>query len=454
MSTTSTKKPAKTKALTPLTKITPLTKADKKAMNEAMKDLVADGKIVVEIEYPKITEERRQALELKIDKARWKAIRTTATLFYGQLMMNLSDKLSYAIPTACTNGKTITWNPDFLEKMSDENVFYVLLHETDHCALGHLWRFDFTDKKVACKANQACDHVINLRLNSMTGIDIKMPDGGLADPKYTGLCEEEVYRLIPDPKNDGEEGFGDFESPGQEEGDGEGDCKDGKGGKDGKGKIKESLKDSWTRKIIAAAQACKSTSMGNMPGDIQRLLDNQMVQKVSWRDEMAHFLRTSISMRKDYTRSSRREAWQPIIYPRKKMDTISRCCFIRDTSGSVDSTLLSKFNALIEQCMSEMGNLAIVMDCDTSIGAIYEIGPGVEVPKTAVGNGGTDFREPFKKCAELLENGEEIAGLVYLTDGFGSMPEPADYPNFPVLWISITKDFQGPFGKTVFVCES
>lgn len=429
-------------------------KISKPKTSKKMSATKSDKVIIVTLEMPKITDEKRKELELKIDRARWKALTNDATVFYGQLMMNLRDELTYMIPTACTDGKVIKWNPAFLDKLTDENVLYVLIHETDHCALGHLWRFDFKDKKVAAKANQACDHVINLRLNSLSDIKIKMPEGGLADNKYKGMCEEEVYNLIPDDPGDNGEGegdkiygIGDFEDP--KDGDGEGEGKEGEG--KGGGSKKISLKEEWTRKIIQAAQACKSTSQGIMPAGIQRMIEEQMAHRVNWRDELSMFTKNCISMKNDYTRSCRRNAWYPVVMPRKKINNLSKMIWSRDCSGSVTNLQLGAFNSMIAQCMTDVGGFGWIFDHDAEVGKIYEINNESEIPTSSIGGGGTDFRPVFKKCQEMIDNGEDIAGIVLITDMFGSYPEPKDYPDYPVLWVSITKDQVGPFGKTVFV---
>jgi len=51
----------------------------------------------------------------------------------------------------------------------------------------------------------------------------------------------------------------------------------------------------------------------------------------------------------------------------------------------------------------------------------------------------------------MIGEGEEIAGLIYLTDLYGSFPAGDEIPNYPTLWLSITKDLQAPFGRTVYV---
>ena len=67
----------------------------------------------------------------------------------------------------------------------------------------------------------------------------------------------------------------------------------------------------------------------------------------------------------------------------------------------------------------------------------------------ARGGGGTDFAPAFDRVRELIDDGENIAGMIYLTDLDGSFPdEPADYP---VLWAAYNTTESAPFGRTIHV---
>jgi predicted metal-dependent peptidase len=122
--------------------------------------------------------------------------------------------------------------------------------------------------------------------------------------------------------------------------------------------------------------------------------------------------------------------------------------FVRDTSGSVDDDICAAYTAMIDACLAELGCEAIVLDCDTDIEAEYRLSPGMPCPLRAEGGGGTDFAPPFARCQTLLDAGERIAGLVYLTDLEGSFP---DDPGIPTLWIATGGQRSAPFGRVVAV---
>jgi len=408
-------------------------------------------------------------LTLKLDRARWWVMSHHA--FYGSLAMSLKDSLGNPHgKTACTDGKGIKWDKAFLAKLSDEETRFVLIHETLHCAHGHLWRFPVG----ACDhatANEACDHAINLALNSLAGV--KMPAGGLADSQFAGLAEEEIYSALarkpqdkPQDGQDGKQGQGQGETSQDGDGDGDGDgqasdpCGDftapaqddkpqdgqGQDGQGGQAAQAPSLKEKWERAVIQAAMADKASKAGNCPADMSRILERLAACPIDWRQETAEFIKNSQSSRNDWTRSPRRHAWQKVIYPSRKANEVGLIVGVRDTSGSIDDKLAAEFSAILAAACAELNCGLILLDCDTDIAAEYRIEPGGDVPLTAQGGGGTDFAAPFARAAELAEQGENIAGLIYLTDLYGSSwPVTSELPTLCLC----TNSQQAPTGRTV-----
>jgi predicted metal-dependent peptidase len=376
----------------------------------------------------------------RIDRARWWAL--TNQPFYGSLAMRLPDKLDPSTETAHTNGREIAWNPTFVESLSDEELRFVLLHETLHCAHQHMWRLPADQR-----GNVAGDHEINLTLQDIA--DIKMPDGGLADSQYRGLACEEILGRLPEP--DQQDGGG---KGGESQGGASDPCgtfgepaADPSGDAQAAAQASQELRDAWDGAVIQAAQAAQALGVGDVPGDLQRILDRIRHQSIDWRREMADFVKDAMSTRNDWSRSARRHAWQPVIYPRKRADEIGKVVFARDTSGSVSNQQLSAYSALITECLSETGCSGLVLDADAAIKDEIELAPGDECPLSAKGGGGTDFRPVFNRVDELVAMGEHIAGVVYITDLCGRAPDTSE---IPTLWLATTS-MTGPFGRTVHV---
>lgn len=407
----------------------------------------------------------KNELTLKLDRARWHII--SASPFYGSLMMALSDKLGNPHgKTACVDGKTIFWDCDFLGKLSDEETRFVLLHETLHCAHGHLWRFP-AGKVDHSTANQACDHAINLTLNS-AGLKIAMPAGGLADGQFSGMAEEEIFTALSQkPKNqdkpgkdgkpqaggagDGQAGpddpCGDFTAPANESAaSGKPSAKPGNSGDTGnQAGQADDLREKWERAVIQAAQAAKASGRGDVPGDMAAELSKIACVKIDWRAETAEFVRNSISTKNDWIRGNRRMLWQNVVYPSRRADLLGKIFVACDVSGSVFHRA-DEFKSIIAAAAAELDCSLILCDFDTRITAEIETGPGDDVPLTVCGGGGTDFADVFGRAAALMDGGEKIAGVILLTDLDGSnFPANVEYPLLTVC----TGNQQAPTGRTV-----
>src|SRR5580658_5331469 len=89
-------------------------------------------------------------LQRLLNRARWWLL--SEQPFYGQLACGLTDEFA-PVQTACTNGVKIKWDPAFVSNLSEEELRGVLIHETLHCAHGHLWRLPIDETaNVACVA--------------------------------------------------------------------------------------------------------------------------------------------------------------------------------------------------------------------------------------------------------------------------------------------------------------
>lgn len=408
--------------------------------------------------------------QLRIDQARWWSLSNQP--FYGALAMNLPDVITEGVKTADTNGSVIAWNPSHVEKLSDEELRYVLLAQTLKSAHQHPWRLP-TDKRAQQASTQEIAHV----LQHVRGI--KAPEGAeVPEPQYEHKACEDIYRLLPDPEegDGGGDGDGDGgDSGGGQSGGGSGSDQgngDGEGNGDGNGsgsptgtfskpdlgdgtpqqqaQQSQEQQNDWDQRVMQAAQAAQALGIGDVPADMQRLLEKLQHSEVDWRREMADFVKDAMSLRNDWSRAARRHAWQPVIYPRKHVDDVGTVLFARDTSGSINDKLCAEFTALISDAVSEMGCRGIVVDCDTMIQAEYEVNGWTDVPLTAKGGGGTRFQPVFDKADEMVAAGETVAGIVYLTDMM-SYDLASLASEIPTLWLATTDYNEGnePFGRRV-----
>ena len=404
-----------------------------------------------------------QKVPISIDRARWWALTNPATVFYGSLAAHLVDVMDSSIETAATDGKRILWNPDFVASLTDEEVRFVLLHEALHCAHAHFDRLPLTTE-----GNIAGDYAINLLLEKISGL--KMPKGGLLDKKYANMAEEEILAAVQSPpKPKGGNGK-------QPQGGGNGKPQQGGGSGGGNGKPQQgqgdtdagrcggfiapdktpnaggqTLKEKWEQAVIQADFAARSLGRGDVPADMQRILERVRATDIDWRREMADFARSVVSDRADWSRSTRRMATQPVIYPRRMRDRVGTIVVARDTSGSIDNALCADFSAQVTVLTAELNCTTVVIDCDTRIHAEYRLEAGDECPTDARGGGGTSFDPVFNRVAELIDSGEQVAGVIYLTDLDGSFPDIDAVPTVPILWAAYNTSSVAPFGRTIHV---
>jgi len=112
-----------------------------------------------------------------------------------------------------------------------------------------------------------------------------------------------------------------------------------------------------------------------------------------------------------------------------------------DTSGSC-SHLAEKFLREIIAVFEEIKRIGKVehicyLECDDRITAqkdYYGLQEFIDFGKTHTftGYGGTSFVPVFKHADQLIEDGEQVDALIYITDAEGDFPEYEDKPNYEV----------------------
>ncbi|PRY38505.1 putative metal-dependent peptidase [Spirosoma oryzae] len=356
--------------------------------------------------------------------------------FFAQVCMYLTLIEDPAIPTACTNGKYIKYNPTWINGMTKEAAQGLILHEVGHVILLHQFRKQGREHH---RWNIACDHFINLWL---LDAGFKLPEGGYHDEQYKGMSSEKIYDLLRDDPNMPKYmeiqlagGIGDVEQATQEV--------DGKSVSEQENEIKEIIRQ-------AAVSAKKA---GKLPGSLARLIDETLEPQVDWRNELAAFV--SIADKADYcfTRPSRRYSGGSVVMPSLYSQTIGQIYLFVDTSGSIGARELNVFGAELRGIAGQFGKPIEVLYVDHHLAGMQTVEPDETADLVPVGGGGTSFEPPF---SYLRDEGIQPACAVYFTDGICD-----DYPDFdpteqyPVLWVILgdNKNFSPPFGRVLHIAE-
>ena len=136
--------------------------------------------------------------------------------FIAAVMTRIKREVSDKVPTAGTDGACVWYNPDFIADLTPAELFGLVLHESLHVVLMHMWRRGSRDMRLW---NYANDAIINAYIRSR---GYSLPSGGVyVDWVKDDMDSEYVYRQLK--KEEEEEGEEKFDSGGF---DGEGDITD------------------------------------------------------------------------------------------------------------------------------------------------------------------------------------------------------------------------------------
>jgi predicted metal-dependent peptidase len=370
---------------------------------------------------------------------------------------SLWDQLGVT-PTAATNGRKIWFYEPFLDSMDLREAVFVTCHEIGHMMWMHMSRAKYFADMGSFDGqpfdprlwNMAGDYIINDMLVK-SGIGT-MPKIGLIDPKYTSdMLTDDVYRDLwkkapPMSKAPPNSGKG---QRGQGQPDSNGNCGDTLDAH--LPELSPVGETEMKRAIATASEAAKA--MGKMPAALQRMVENYLAPKVSWKERLRHHV-TRIASREASTWSSphrRRLVTQKIYLPSYTGFGAGEIVVAFDTSGSVGQAELQQYmgelSDILDTCRPER---VWVVSCDAevyenSVQELYEGHDLINHPPKIVGGGGTAFEPVFEW---IEERGIEPACLIYLTDLMGSFPREA--PRYPVIWAATMKG-EAPFGEVIFI---
>lgn len=385
------------------------------------------------------------------------------------------------IPTACTNGKHILWNPEWFDSLEDQELVTVLCEEVGHCLLGHLWRTPLGANPTTW--NIACDSAVR-HMMAEFGESVKSrkladpfpfpdPENSLPDPRFKNMSEEEIYAILNRPQPNqkpksgvsGKSGGGGAPPASQQPGKQPGQTSGGKptgsptGQPDasaGRSQFAEfevqtsqpsSAKDKnqWEGVLIQSAAACKGR--GDLPGSLQRFIQETLSPQVPWWEIVRNWLREQVNDDWNWMKPNPYYDESPFILPSLDSERIGEIVFATDTSGSIDNKTLAQFITEKQNCLDEMKPRKLLdLCCDTRITKEREYRPGDTIDPECPGGGGTSFIPVFN-AVDKLPNPPKC--LVYLTDLDGSFPK--EEPSYPVLWVTWEKDGTAPFGEIVRV---
>jgi predicted metal-dependent peptidase len=383
--------------------------------------------------------------------------------FFGNLITRLVLQEAMWCPTAGTDGKKFYYNPNFIDRLDDNEVLFLCGHEVWHCVYDHFGArkdYDYDHQLY----NATGDYVINMQLSEegftpITTVKI------LLDWQYAGLTSHEVYEKLQEkfknrapqageldtlddhmgPESGRGEGGEDEEGPDSQEGKGE--KGEGPGGPDPlTEEEKQQIKDELKEAIISASD---NAGAGNTPAGIARMIKEWTEPKMNWRDLIRCQIESSIKSDYTFMRPSRKSQQTNAIIPGMNNGELLEVDLGIDLSGSISEKQQKDFFSEIKGIMEQYMDFKIRVWCfDT---AVYNMQEFTQdnldefMDYEARGGGGTDFMCNWKY---MKENEIYPNQFVMFTDGYpcGAWGDP-DYCD-TVFIIHDNPTQEAPFGIT------
>ena len=387
--------------------------------------------------------------------------------FFAAISRRIDKRATYAIPTAGVmvnpdSGQfEMLYNPEFFEKLTDEERRDVLKHEFYHVVFLHVTN-RMPENTNLKRWNIAADLAINSHLHHLPEGGL-IPGEGLFKDLPRGMSAEWYLANLPKKKTNKKEGesqdgegepssAGGQGEPGDEQQgqpqhrtledmldeidtlddhSGWGNCSD-----EVKDLAKERLKDI----IRKAGEECsKNSSWGSVSSSTRKDIMKVLETKVDWKKVLRFFVKASQRANRSSSikRINRRYAY---VHPGRKANRVAKVAISIDQSGSVDDNMLAKFFA-------ELGKLAeiaefVVVPFDTRVdeGKVYTWKKGQKKNVERVLNGGTCFDAPTEYV-----NGQGFDGHIVLTDMMAPKPRPSKCQR---MWMTTPEHASRPYFET------
>lgn len=284
-------------------------------------------------------------------------MRHPETALYSGVIMAGESHVSDEFFTAYTDGLNKKYSARFIEKLSDEELRALILHENLHVALMHIPRHKDLMKENSMLANVAMDIVVNNIINRLSDKKLcKLPEGGIFDPHYDGWSVREIYNDLKKQNEGNGSGEGEVivivngkahSTEGSDEHDAKGT----------EGKTPEEMKE--LEEKIGKALREGGMLAGRLGTKMPRELEESLVSPIDWRKELQEYIKTSVRGADELTwrRFNRSLLANDILAPSVESETITEVLFAVDTSGSIGdedlAAVATQIAAACETCRPE-----------------------------------------------------------------------------------------------------
>jgi predicted metal-dependent peptidase len=412
-----------------------------------------------------------EKLKKKMEIAKYKLLEDKF-IFFGMLCLYLNYYIKEDIGTACTDGKNIYFDPEYLNNISIAELKWIIAHEVMHVANLHIKRLGDRNKRLW---NIATDYCIHSILKEFEDSTFRMASGLLYDSRFDGKSGEEIYQMLMNEHGksmqqmeqfiqqmmeklaDSHEMWG--QCDGKENKDGENAEGSGKGvkisGCNDEGDVSE---QDWEHRIISSAKIASEKSCGRMPSYLREILVKIKPPRKDWRQLLSEFIIPEIHDYSFAPPDKRMYSITDCVLPdyNDYTDTVKNIVFFIDVSGSMSSDEINEVYSEVVGAINQFDSLSGYLGYfDTEVHNFKPFEDINDVLENKPLSGGGTW---FKVCFKFLQDTEElemenVAGIIMLTDGECDYEECEELSSqIPVLWI-MTQDSvnPAPFGQTVYL---
>jgi len=347
------------------------------------------------------------------------------------------------IPTACTNGRDVMYNPKFIDTLNDRELNFVVLHEALHKVFQHMFLWKKLWKESPQLANIAADYVVNNTIYEADqhGSVAVIPKEALFDKQYANMTTRQVFDLLKQKAKQQGEG---------QQGEGH-DSHDWEGAE---GLSDDEVKE--TAKQIDQALRQGEIIRGKMQGNKNRTIDGLLEPKVDWREQLREFVNATCK-NKDKTswkRPHKRFLGQDIYMPSMIGETVGKLVVGIDTSGSIGDRELNEFLSEVVAICDEVSPSSIELiywDYNVAGHETYNMGDYNALVQTTKPKGGGGTRVGSLN-EYIKEKRIEPEAIIVLTDGYVENDWGGTW-EYPTLWAITSRNITSIHGKSIYMGE-
>lgn len=341
-------------------------------------------------------------------------------------------------PTARTNGWDKEYHPDFVAKLDDAELRFLVLHEAMHAAYKHLMVWRELHKENPMLANVAADYFVNTSLHDAApdGAFIRFPRvGGIPPtPKYRGWS---VKQIFDDLKQNGGGGGG-----------GEGlDNHDWDAAQEPSDAEREMRATEIDRALRQGVMTAKRRGRG--AGGLDGVVGDLLQPKVDWREQLREFVQEFCTGRDESTwrKPNRRYLADDVYMPSAISARMDEVVVGIDTSGSCfEGGTVTRFASELQAIFDSVKPDTVRVVCwDYGVQSDQSFPDGsFNIPDLKIrGGGGTDGSVLFK---HLDKHKSSPQAIIQFTDGHvGEWGETS----VPTLWVITEPGIRAPWGRTI-----